>query len=104
MIILHPSDTCGTLLGDAGSGDRLIPAGGGEPLQARGRIAYGHKVALRDAPAGSPVVKHGFPIGRLSASVRAGEHLHVHNIASGYDERSAHLDVETGAPGDIPYA
>ncbi len=103
MIILHVADTCGTLLGDAAAGDGVVGVGREISLRARSRIAYGHKIALRDHRPGDEVIKYGVSIGRVTAPVPAGDHLHVHNLSSAYDERSSRLDVETGAAGDIPY-
>ena len=41
----------------------------------------GHKVALRDLPAGTLVHKYGQVIGQTTVDVRAGAHVHVHNLA-----------------------
>jgi altronate dehydratase len=45
-------------------------------------IPLGHKFALSDLAEGSEVLKYGAPIGRLTRSVSAGEHVHVHNLKS----------------------
>lgn len=45
------------------------------------RIPAGHKFALRDLAAGSLVRKLGVPIGRASAAISLGEHVHLHNLA-----------------------
>ena len=42
-------------------------------------IPLGHKVALRDIATGDDVIKYGEVIGRASADIPAGSHLHVHN-------------------------
>lgn len=42
-------------------------------------IPLGHKVALRDIAQGADVIKYGEIIGRASANIPAGSHLHVHN-------------------------
>ncbi len=41
-----------------------------------------HKVALADLPAGTAVLKYGQPIGRATTAIRAGAHVHVHNMTS----------------------
>ena len=46
------------------------------------RIPHGHKVALLDIAMGQPVLKYGSAIGLASADIRAGAHVHVHNVAS----------------------
>lgn len=43
-------------------------------------IPHGHKVALRDLGRGEEVRKYGRPIGRLTAAVAAGAHIHSHNL------------------------
>jgi altronate hydrolase len=43
-------------------------------------IPRGHKIALRDLPAGSLVHKYGHVIGMTSVPVRSGEHVHTHNL------------------------
>jgi altronate hydrolase len=44
-------------------------------------VAAGHKLALRDLPAGSPVHKYGQVIGLATVPIRSGEVVHVHNLA-----------------------
>ena len=43
-------------------------------------IPIGHKVALKDLAEGDTVSKYGVDIGRVIAPIKAGEHLHVHNV------------------------
>lgn len=45
-------------------------------------VAFGHKFAVREIDAGGDVVKYGACIGRASRTIRAGEHVHVHNTES----------------------
>ncbi len=44
------------------------------------QIPLGHKIALRDFKVGDTVIKYGEDIGRVVANIRAGEHVHVHNL------------------------
>jgi altronate dehydratase small subunit len=46
------------------------------------RIPHGHKLALIGIAAGQQVIKYGSPIGLAIADILAGEHVHVHNLAS----------------------
>ena len=48
----------------------------------------GHKYALRDIVKGENVIKYGNPIGHATADIKAGEHVHTHNVAT---NRSDHL-------------
>jgi galactarate dehydratase len=50
-------------------------------VEASQNIPRGHKVALVDIPIGTPVIKYGQPIGIASASILAGDHVHLHNLA-----------------------
>jgi len=43
-------------------------------------IPIGHKVALKDLATGDTVIKYGVDIGRVIAPIKAGEHVHVHNV------------------------
>lgn len=56
---------------------------------ARQKIEPGHKVALRDIPVNTPVVKYGQAIGRTTADVKAGDHVHSHNLHFENDRLSA---------------
>jgi altronate hydrolase len=46
-------------------------------------VPPGHKIATRSIPAGEPVVKYGFPIGRAIEEIPAGAWVHSHNLATG---------------------
>jgi len=43
-------------------------------------IPIGHKIALTDLKTDDTVIKYGVDIGRVVAPIKAGEHLHVHNV------------------------
>lgn len=49
-------------------------------ITAGNDIPLGHKLAIRDLPENGTVIKYGVDIGRTIAPIRAGEHLHVHNV------------------------
>lgn len=66
-------------------------------------IPEGHKIALRDIQEGEDILKYGVVIGRATRDIAAGSWVHLHVMRSIYDERSSHLDVETGAPKDTCY-
>ena len=66
-------------------------------------MPVGHKIALRDIAQGEMIVKYGVVIGRATQDIPAGSWVHLHVMHSNYDERSSHLDVNTGAPKDTRY-
>ncbi|MBQ8583704.1 MAG: altronate dehydratase [Clostridia bacterium] len=43
-------------------------------------LADGHKYALRDIKAGENIIKYGNPIGHATSDIKAGEHVHTHNV------------------------
>ena len=49
-------------------------------LAALEDITIYHKLATRDIAKGEPVVKYGEHIGIASSDIKAGEHVHVHNV------------------------
>ena len=53
------------------------------------RIPLCHKLALTDLEPATPVLKYGQPIGRTTQAIRAGAHVHVHNMKSARAEATA---------------
>jgi len=49
-------------------------------ITSREAIPLGHKLALKDLKVGETVIKYGEDIGKVVANIRAGEHVHVHNL------------------------
>lgn len=49
-------------------------------LAALEEITIYHKLATRDIAEGEPVVKYGEHIGVAVRPIRAGAHVHVHNV------------------------
>ena len=43
-------------------------------------LADGHKYALRDIKSGEDIIKYGNPIGHATCDIKAGEHVHTHNV------------------------
>jgi hypothetical protein len=99
---IHAADNVATLLGDAEDSVSLRGEAAGDVVLLR-PIALGHKVAVADIAAGAAVVKFGIPIGTASTTIARGDWVHLHNCASGFDERSGDFDVITGAGKDMRY-
>lgn len=78
---IDESDTVATLLDDAHAGD--IVTVGDAAIVLRSDVARGHKLALCAVADGCAVTKYGFPIGRATRAIAAGEHVHSHNLATG---------------------
>ncbi|MCS7462384.1 UxaA family hydrolase [Paenibacillus doosanensis] len=43
-------------------------------------IPFGHKLAIEDIPQGTDIRKYGEVIGRTTADIKAGQHVHIHNV------------------------
>ena len=77
LIRLGAADTVAVARFDIAA-DQLL---GTESLRANQAIPRGHKVALVDMPVGAVALKYGQPIGIVSSAIRAGDHVHLHNLA-----------------------
>ena len=81
-ITVDSSDNVSTAITDLMRGEE-VEGGAFNLLQD---IEYGHKFALQDIDEGEYVVKYGERIGRATTNIRAGEHVHVHNVEDIVDE------------------
>jgi altronate dehydratase len=61
-LILHPADNV------------VVAIAHDDPMR-------GHKFARRPIASGEAIIKFGEPIGRASAAIQEGDHIHVHNMA-----------------------
>ncbi|MGE4219050.1 MAG: UxaA family hydrolase [Alphaproteobacteria bacterium] len=83
-IVLHRDDNVATVIdngADAHSKCQLRGEQSGDVVLGA-PIPYGHKVALKDIAAGGEIKKYGLIIGRATAPIPAGQHVHVHNVES----------------------
>jgi altronate hydrolase len=78
VLLLHPDDDVAVAMTDLAPGDLVEVAGGRLPVLVP--VAAGHKIAVRDLPAGTVVHKYGQVIGVTIGDVRRGDHVHVHNL------------------------
>lgn len=83
-IQLADGDTIGHALTplDAGSVAQMDSPNGTVSIEIREPIPLYHKFATLDLEAGAQVIKGGEIIGRTRSPVRAGTHVHIHNLAS----------------------
>ena len=82
-IRLHPDD-------DVVIARVEVPAGTlvqKEGVRTEAMIPAGHKLATRAVAAGKPVRRYNQIIGFATQPIRAGEHVHVHNLAMGAFEK-----------------
>lgn len=95
-LLIDPGDDVATLLEDAAAGDEAL----GVILAEQ--IARGHKVARHAIDAGAPVMKFGYPIGRATRAIKAGEHVHQHNVATALSGAGTYRYTPAPAPAPRP--
>lgn len=91
-ILLHPDDNVLVLAEPIQAGQAVEIDGA--MLIAPGDVAVGHKIARRALVVGEKILKYGAPIGSMTASAVAGEHVHMHNMKSDYI--ASHTRLATG--------
>jgi altronate dehydratase small subunit len=81
-ITLGDRDNVATALSDIPAGASVRVRVGVETVavQAREKIPFGFKVAVRPIPRGELIYKYGEIIGRASSDIEVGDMAHVHNI------------------------
>ena len=80
-IVIHPKDNVATATRALRKGRRVL-LDDGEDVVARQAIGAGHKIATAPIKKGGRVTKYGETIGKASKAIRAGDHVHVHNVIS----------------------
>ena len=82
-IRLHPQDDVVIARLEIAAGTLLTK----ENVHAVDRIPAGHKVAVKPIAKGKPAHRYNQIIGFATRDIRAGEHVHVHNLAMGDFQR-----------------
>ena len=89
-MIIDPKDNVAVAIEAIQSGDTVTYLSGNEEktLTARQDITIYHKLAACDIAKGQPIVKDGEHIGLAARDIKAGEHVHCHNL----EEHRENLD------------
>ncbi|HWS38655.1 MAG TPA: altronate dehydratase family protein, partial [Actinoplanes sp.] len=77
-LLLRENDDVAVATRELAAGDVLRHDG--RELTVHTTVPRSHKIALRDLPEGTPVHKYGQVIGSTTTGVRAGDHVHAHNL------------------------
>ncbi|MFE9654508.1 UxaA family hydrolase [Micromonospora sp. NPDC006431] len=101
LVVLHEGDDVAVAITAMPDGTSVAVRGGGE-VTLRGDLPAGHKVALRDLPVGALVRKYGQVIGRTLAEVRAGEHMHGHNLGMPQDTAARTAQGQPAPAAPLP--
>ena len=101
FLIHEVNDNVGVAVVDIQAGQRVMGGGlnNGHNVQLISTaIPLGHKIALKDLPIGSTVVKYGEDIGKVVADVHEGEHVHVHNLKTKrWSEHESRISASTAS-------
>jgi altronate hydrolase len=100
---VDPRDHVATALRDLVAGEALDLHG--LAITARADIPKGHKIAVQAVARGGDVLKYGWPIGRATADIAVGDHVHVHNVEtrlSGVEDFA--YAAATPSPSEAPPA
>lgn len=90
---IQKTDNVGVALKELSAGESAL---GITLLEA---IPKGHKFALSPIAAGESVIKYACSIGKAKAPIKAGEHIHTHNLATALTEGENLTFL-----GEYPYA
>lgn len=82
ILIMHPNDNIGNAIDDIAPGDAYggTLEGVKKTFTAVEAVPFAFKVAIKDIPKGSRIVKYGEDIGEASKDIKVGECVHVHNV------------------------
>ena len=96
VLQMQLGDEVAIALRNIAKGERL----GLFPVEATTSIPSGHKVSLVALQLGQIIHRLGQPIGRSTAVVPAGAHVHLHNM--GFDNSTVTRSIGTRLRNDIP--
>jgi altronate dehydratase small subunit len=81
-LIMKSQDNVATVIRDIEVGDTVLATLGNETftIQAKEKIPFGFKIALRSIQKGELIIKYGEVIGKANIIINAGTLVHVHNL------------------------
>lgn len=89
LLQIHPTDNAAVAVETIEPGCVLNV--GEYALTALDPIPAGHKIALRDISAGETIIKYASPIGHAVTDIKAGSHIHTHNVKSNLSGQLSYL-------------
>ncbi len=87
LMLVHDHDDAAIALADLHKGETYQVAD--RSITLLDDIPFGHKAALRDIPKGDNVIKYGNPLGHATQEIKAGQHIHTHNLTTNL---AGHID------------
>ncbi|HVZ22184.1 MAG TPA: UxaA family hydrolase [Vicinamibacterales bacterium] len=86
FLVHEPHDSVGVAVADIRAGETvdgvILSDNSVTKVAAAQDVPLGHKIALVPLAAGATVTKYNVPIGKTTAAIRVGDHVHVHNLKS----------------------
>lgn len=85
VFVVEKEDNVGTAVGEPIVAGDMVGTEGritDVTVKANDDIPYGHKIALVDIPKGAQVTKYALSIGSALTDIKAGDHVHIHNVES----------------------
>ncbi len=82
LLLLSPQDNVLVVCRPVAKGETVRLDGAAITISAG--IQMGHKLARRSIAEAETITKYGAPIGVAPLPIKAGEHVHIHNIRSSY--------------------
>ncbi len=82
LIRLHPSDNVAIALTELAKGETVDFEE--QQLTVSKNIGLGHKIAVCDIRSGEKVRRNNVQIGSSTQDIKAGDHVHLHNLKSDY--------------------
>jgi altronate dehydratase small subunit len=81
-VTLNEKDNVATAITPLEPGEGVVVPVGKERVEVKIRdpIPFGHKFAISDIVDGDSVVKYGHDMGATTSEIKAGQHVHVHNV------------------------
>ena len=85
VIIHDEKDNVGVVVIDSTKKDQeyncwIMEGDKSAKIHSINNIPLGHKIALKDFKEGDTILKYGHDIGKVVASIKKGDHVHVHNV------------------------
>ncbi len=83
-VVLNSKDNVATALTDLQAGEvvEMEVDKGAISVTLVDSIPFGHKFSLTNIKLDLPIMKYGEIIGKATADIKPGQHVHVHNVAS----------------------
>ena len=84
FIVHAKKDQVGVAVKDISGGEKLegwcMEDDSTLTVTANKEIPLGHKVAIAPVKSGEALIKYGMPIGKATADIAVGDHVHTHNL------------------------